>query len=185
MAEFIGIKKIWYGEPFNATITGASLAAWLKTATEVKNSHDGTWGYSQDDPNVTEYKNELTGRVYYRDKIEDGARTVKFTMGEYSYKNKADLQGGKMIDATGAEVTEESKAVGWQSSSDLSNINKGVVGLTKTGNYVVFANASIVGKVDTQEKALGLGVTAVCMEPETDGVAAEVWYNGSAVVGVG
>jgi hypothetical protein len=185
MAQYIGIKRIWYGDPFTAKVTGAGLAAWLETATEVKNAHGDTWGYTQDDPSVTEYKNELNGHVYYRDKTESGARTIKFTMGEYSYKNKADLQGGKMIDATGAEVTDEETAVGWVSDDSLTNINKGVVGQTKTGNYVVFTNASIVGKVDTQEKALGLGVSAVCMENETDGVGAEYWYNEGAVVASG
>lgn len=179
---FIGIKKLWYGDPADKIVTAAELATWLKTATEVKNSHDGTWGYSQDDPDVTDYINELNGQPYYRDKTNQGARTIIFTMGEYSYKNKADLQGGDMIDETGVVTTDESKAAGWKSTDSLENINKMLVGMTKTGNYVVFTNASIVGKVDQQEKALGLGVTAVCMENDTDNVAAEYWYNGDKVV---
>ena len=55
MKPFIGIKRIWYGAPLTEANTPAKLATWLKTATEVKNSHEGTWGYSQDDPSVTEY----------------------------------------------------------------------------------------------------------------------------------
>lgn len=180
--QYIGIKKLWYGDVATAVITAAGLATWLKTATEVKNSHDGTWGYTQDDPDVTDYINELNGQPYYRDKTSQGARTITFTMGEYAYKNKADLQGGDMITAEGVTTTDESAAVGWKSSSSLENINKMLVGQTKTGNYVVFTNASIVGKVDQQEKALGLGVTAVCMENETDDVAAEYWYDGDKVV---
>lgn len=180
--QYIGIKKLWYGDPADKAITGASLATWLKTANEVKNSHDGTWGYSQDDPDVTDYINELNGQPYYRDKTSQGARTITFTMGEYSYKNKADLQGGDMITKDGTVTTDESTAVGWKSTDSLENINKMIVGMTKTGNYVVFTNASIVGKVDQQEKALGLGVTAVCMENNTDGVAAEYWYDGVSVV---
>lgn len=180
--QFIGIKRIWYDAPITAVLTGESLAALLKTATEVTNSHDGTWGYSQDDPDVTDYVNELNGQPYYRDKTSLGARTVTFTMGEYAYKNKADLQGGDMITAEGTATTDEEAAVGWKSPSTLENIHKAIIAQTKTGNYVVFTNASIVGKVDQQEKALGLGVTAVAMESETAGVAAEYWYDGSAVV---
>lgn len=182
---FIGVKRIWYSDPVTEALIPAKLATWLTTATEVKNSHDGTWGYSQDDPDVTDYINELNGQPYYRDKTSQGARTITFTMGEYSYKNKADLQGGDMIDTTGVVTDTEAKAVGWKSSDELENINKTVVCQTKTGNYIVFSNASIVGKVDQQEKALGLGVTAVCMESETDGVAAEYFWNGEAVTSNG
>ena len=82
---FIGIKRIWYGEPLAEPNTPAKLAAWLKTATEVLNSHEGTWGYSQDDPSVTEYKNELNGQVYYRDKTDEGAKTITFSIGVYSW----------------------------------------------------------------------------------------------------
>lgn len=180
---FIGVKRIWYSDPVAEALTPAKLKTWLSTATEVKNSHDGTWGYSQDDPDVTDYINELNGQPYYRDKTSQGARTINFTMGEYSYKNKADLQGGDMVDATGAVVDQETSAVGWKSSDVLENINKTVVTQTKTGNYIVFSNASIIGKVDQQEKALGLGVSAVCMESQTEDVAAEYFWDGSLVTG--
>lgn len=182
---FIGVKRIWYSEPVTKVLTPTELATWLKTATEVKNSHDGTWGYSQDDPEVTDYINELNGQPYYRDKTSQGARTITFTMGEYSYKNKADLQGGSMVDKTGAATDDETTAVGWKSSDVLENVNKTVVAQTKTGNYIVFSNASIVGKVDQQEKALGLGITAVCMESATDDVAAEYFWDGDSVTVTG
>ena len=44
MKPFIGIKKIWYGAVITAAVTPASLKTWLGTATEVKNSHQDTWG---------------------------------------------------------------------------------------------------------------------------------------------
>lgn len=182
---YIGVKRIWYSDPVTETLTPTALAAWLKTATEVKNSHEGTWGYEQDDPDVTDYTNELNGQPYYRDKTSQGARTINFTMGEYSYKNKADLQGGYMLDASGAVVDDEANAVGWKSSDVLENVNKTLVAQTKTGNYIVFSNASIVGKVDQQEKALGLGISAVCMESETDDVPAELWWDGTQVDAAG
>lgn len=178
---YIGVKRIWYSDPVTTLLTPTGLKTWLSTATEVKNSHEGTWGYEQDDPDVTDYINELNGQTYYRDKTTQGARTINFTMGEYAYKNKADLQGGSMIDKTGATTDIEASAVGWKSDDSLTNVNKTLVAQTKTGNYIVFSNASIVGKVDQQEKALGLGVSAVCMESETDGVPAELWWDGDSV----
>lgn len=178
---FIGVKRIWYCDPLTAVPTPTALSTLLTTATEVTNSHDGTWGYTQDDPDVTDYINELNGQPYYRDKTSLGARTITFTMGEYSYKNKADLQGGDMIDAQGAVVDTEEKAVGWKSPDTLENVNKALIAQTKTGRFIVFSNASIVGKVDQQEKALGLGVTAVAMESSVKSVAAEYFWDGDSI----
>ena len=76
MKPFIGIKKIWYGAVITAAETPASLKTWLGTATEVKNSHQDTWGYTEDDPTTTDYINELTGKVYYKDVTAKGARTM-------------------------------------------------------------------------------------------------------------
>ena len=46
MKPFIGIKKIWYGAVITAAVTPTSLKTWLASATEVKNSHQDTWGYA-------------------------------------------------------------------------------------------------------------------------------------------
>ena len=87
MKPFIGIKRIWYGEPLTKALTKVSdITALLAPAEgvsafkEVRNSHEGTWGYSHDDPSVTDYINELTGQTYYRDKTSAGAKTITFTM---------------------------------------------------------------------------------------------------------
>ncbi len=180
---FIGIKRIWYAEPLTEALTPAKLKALLgaTTTTEVKNSHDGTWGYSQDDPSVTEYKNELNGQVYYRDKTDEGAKTITFSMGVYSWKNKKDLQGGVMLDAKGVVTEDESEAVGWASSQDLLNVNKAIIAQTKTGNYIVFSNGAVVAKGDQQDKNITLGVSAVAMESETEDVKGEYMYDGNAV----
>lgn len=171
---YIGIKQIFYGTPFSAEVTPTTLKAWLATATEVKNSHDGTWSYTQDDPETTDYINELTGKPYYRDKTSNGTKTIAFTIGVYSYEDKVALQGGSL-------VTDGSDVIGWKSPTTPELINKAVVGVTKTGHYVVFTNASIVGKADTQEKNLGLGVSAVAMDNETTGVADEYWIDAEAM----
>lgn len=178
MKPFIGIKNIWYGPPLTADLKNvAAIKALVEgaTFTKVTNSHDGTWGYSQDDPDVTEYKNELTGKTYYRDKVSDGAKTITFTMGVYDFKQLADLQGGTVIEDT-------SNPVGWKADDEsLENVEKAFVAQTKTGNYIVFSNASVVAKTDQQEKNLGLGITAVCLESNTKGVASE--YRFAAVEG--
>lgn len=171
---FIGIKQIFYGNVINAAVTPATLNAWLKTATEVKNSHDGTWLYSQDDPETTDYINELSGKPYYRDKTSNGTKTIAFTMGAYDYEDKVALQGGKV-------VKDGDDVVGWEAPTTIDLISKAVVGLTKTGVYVVFTNANIISKVDTQEKNLGLGLTAVAMDNQTEGVSDEYWIDKEAV----
>ena len=170
MEKFIGIKQIWYGEVINEVLTAGKLKTWLGTATEVKNSHDGTWGYSQDDPSVSDYINELTGKPYYRDKTTDGNKTITWTSGAFEFTDKAALQGG-----TG-------DATHWE-SGDVDFVNKAVCAKTKTGNYIVFTNADIIAKADQQERAIGLGITAVAMDNDTDGVADEYWFKGSAVDG--
>lgn len=182
---FIGIKRLWYGPELTAAqastlIDGASVKTLVTTQangfTEIKNVHDGTWGYSQDDPSVTDYVNELTGKPYYRDKTSDGARTVNFTLGVFEFKQKADLQGGSVIMKGEGDAA---KAVGWKSDGALENVEKCIVAMTKTGNYIIFADASIIAKGDQQEKNVGLGITAVCMESEFDGVEAEYMIEGS------
>lgn len=174
MKPFIGIKKIWYGAVINAAVTPTTLKAWLASATEVKNSHQDTWGYTEDDPTISDYTNELNGKVYYRDITAKGARTMAFTMGEYSFEDKKELQGGEL-------VKDGEAVVGWHEPEFAEVINKAVVGMTKTGNYIVFTNAGVTGKGNFVEKNIGLGVTAVAMENSAEGVAGEYWFDGEKV----
>ena len=115
LKPFIGISQIWYGDVFDAAVTAASLKTWLGTATEVKNSHQDTWQYTEDDPTYTDYINELNGEIYYRDVTQKGAKTIAFTMGEWSFDDKVALQGGKKVG------TDD----GWE-SSDTPSIVKTV-----------------------------------------------------------
>ena len=178
---FIGIKKLWYGPVLtNALASVADITALVAPTTgtsdftEVKNVHEGTWGYSHDDPSITDYINELNGQPYYRDKTTLGARTINFTLGVYEFKQKADLQGGAVIEDA------QNNAIGWKSSGTLENVNKCIIAQTKTGNYIVFSNASIVAKGDQQEKNIGLGITAVCMENEDPDCEAEYMFEAPA-----
>lgn len=175
--KFIGIKKIWYGEPISKVtskdtgLSGAEIAAFLKDpkTVAVENSHQDTWGYTQDDPTVADYVNELNGKVYHRDITSMGAKTIAFTLGMYSYQQKADLCGGK--------ATETS----WEEPKDPVLIDKCIVAQTKTGNFIVFPNASIIGKVNFVEKNIGLGVSAVAQETGIEGLAGEKWLDESVV----
>lgn len=174
---YIGIKKIFYGEPITAEVTPSSLKTWLESSTtkEVKNSHDGTWVYTQDDPETTEYINELSGKPYFRDKTSNGTKTINFTLGMYDYEDKVALQGGEVV------KDEDDKVIGWKSPSTLDLISKAFVGVTKTGHYIVFTNASVIGKADTQEKNLGLGVSAVAMDNTNSAVADEYWLDAESM----
>lgn len=176
---YIGIKNIWYGPVLEEIPTKEKLKKLigkLGTFNRVKNSHDGTWGYEQDDPETTDYINELTGLTYFTDKTSDGNHTINFTMGVYDYAQKADLQGGLEVKEAGA-TTGESDFDGWKSASANDLVNKCVIAQTKTGHLIIFTNALIIAKVDTQEKNLGLGVKATAQENEASGVAAEYWVD--------
>lgn len=171
MPKFIGIKKLWYADPLQTEPTAASIVTLVNDATkskEIKNIHQDTWGYQQGDPNVTDYINELTGKMYYRDKVDEGDKTINFTMGEYDYQTKADLQGGTAT------------ANSWKAPTTPSFINKTIVALTKTDTYIVFTNASLVAKGDQQQKAVGLGVVATAQESEYDSVSDEYWFDAPA-----
>jgi len=168
MKPFIGLKNIWYGDV--QTSVPSSISGLTSSMTKIANVHDGTWGYSQDDPETTDYKNELTGQLYYRDMTSHGNKTINFTIGEYEFETRVALQGGKVTNKV------------WEAPTDLEVIEKCIVAETKTGNFICFPKATIIAKVDTQEKNLGLGITATAMEGVTsDGgkIADEYWENGS------
>ena len=174
MKPFIGIEKIWYGDSLTEAPTAAGLKALLATMTPVNNSHEGTWSYTQDDPSVTDYINELTGKPYYRDATNAGNKTIAFTMGVYTMADRVALQGG-------AEIEENGEKVGWKSSSAPQLVYKCIVAQTKTGNFIVFTNAGVVAKTNAAEKNLGLGVTAVAMDNENAAVADEYLFDGEKV----
>lgn len=177
MKPFIGISRIWYGAPWKDGSDAPSPSSIKKSIDEmweIKNSHDGTWKYEQDDPETTDYVNELTGRVYYQDKVKEGASKISFTMGVFSFLDKSKLQGGE-------EVKVSNTSVGWKSKVDNDVIHKGIIAQTKTGNFIVFTNAAIVAKADTQEKNVGLGVVATSMECDNENIAAEYWFDGSSI----
>lgn len=178
---FIGIKQIWYADPIKQALTATSLKSLLSSAHEVLNSHSDTWGYEESDPEKTEYLNELTGQNYYVDVIKGSIPTVSFTMGEYDYVEKADLQGGMAITANGSKASDASTAVGWRKTNDLSVIEKAIIARTKSNKFIVLTRAAVTAKGNFVEKNLGLGVTAMALE--NGEVGSEYWFDGEAVNG--
>lgn len=175
---YIGIKRVLYGDPILTLKAGAKsfTAADLKailatvgtddaTVKEIKNLHQDTWGYEESDPTVTEYINQLTGMVYYRDMEQAGVPTVSFTLGQYELADKAALQGGKVIDGV------------WHRTDMVNVIAKLIIAQTKTGNWIVMPNANIVGKGAFVNKNIGLGVAAIPVETNVDGLSAEMWFS--------
>lgn len=182
---FIGIKKIWYADPITELttpadgLTAAEVLAIITAATtkEVKNVHQDTWGYEESDSTITDYVNQLTGNPYYRDAEQQGMPTVSFTLGQYSFEEKADLQGGKAI-KVGAEV----EASSWERPDGVALIEKCIIAQTKTGNFIVMPKANIVGKGNFVEKNIGLGVSAVPLETGVVGLASEKWFNSESII---
>lgn len=174
---FIGLKRVWYGDVVDSVttpsegFTGEELALLLEDLTEIKNVHQDTWGYEESDASVTDYINELTGQPYYRDVTQAAIPTVSFTLGQYSFDDKAALQGGRV--EGGAWVREEMNSL----------IEKCIVAQTKTGNYIFMPKANITGKGNFVEKNIGLGVTAVPLETGVEGLASEKWFKQEDVEG--
>ncbi len=168
--------ELYYAEPIKtvttpaAGLTGAEVATILKNAAtkRVKNVHGDTYQYEEAEASVTRYKNALTGE-YYRETSEPGEVKINFTIGEYDYATKADLQGGK--------ATEKN----WERGK-YKPIHKCVIGKTKDGVYVVFPKAAINARGSNTDKAVGLAVSAVPLSTGVDGLASEKWFDESEVV---
>lgn len=165
--NFIGIKQLWYGDLIKEAPTEENIKTWISSATEVKNVHNDTWGYSQSEPEKEEYKNELTGKNYHVDEKTGAIPTVNFTLGEYTLQDKETLQGGKVTGKV------------WASPTSHNPINKGVVALSKTGNYIVFPKAEISASGSMVQKNIGLAVKAVALETGLEGVSDEYWIEGA------
>lgn len=174
MNTFIGLKKLWYGDVLETAPTYDGMETLVSGLTEVTNVHQDTWSYEEADPETTEYVNELTGQNYYVDMTKQGIPTISFTLGEYQYQQKADLQGGSVItEGTGSSA----QAVGWQKPTEMNVVYKAIVALSKTDTYIIFPKAQITGKGDVQEKNIGLGVSALCCETGSQTVAPEYWLK--------
>ena len=101
-------------------------------------------------------------------------KTIAFTMGEYEFEDLVALSGGEVI-------KDNETTVGWASSSAPQLYYNAVIAQTKTDNFIIFSNAGIIAKTNAAEQNLGLGVTAVAMDSDTAGVAAEYRFKGDGI----
>ena len=170
----IDIKKLWYADPsqISADLTGTALYTLVNgdDVTEIKNVHQDTWTLEEAEASRTNYKNQLTGQTYRSEK-EMGDVTVNFTIGEYDYPTKKDLMGGDVIN------TDK----GWKRARGKVNIEKLLVALTDDDQYCVIPRADIGAREATTDKAVGIPVSAVELEPQNAEVAPEYWFDSSEV----
>lgn len=175
MITAVYIDELYYTDPVTkvadkaAGLSGAEVYALLQNAAtkRVPNVHGETFQYEEAEASTTQYKNQLTG-VTYRDDVVPGDVAINFTIGEYDYQMKADLQGGTAT------------ATSWQRGK-FQKIRKCFIGKTKDGMYVVFPKAAILARGANTDKAIGLAVAARPLETGVDGLASEKWFDASEV----
>ncbi len=176
----IGIRRLFYGDVIKSVNTpldketgqgGLSkleLKELIPTLTEVLNVHQDTWSYEEAEATITRYRNQLTDKPY-RQNEEPGDVSISFTIGQYDFQTKADLQGGV--------ATADS----WSRPSITKEISKTIVALTEDGYYIVLTNATISARGSNTDNAIGLAVVASPMESKVEGLESEKWFLKDAV----
>lgn len=177
----IGVLEIHYGPmmttvtaPYDGTsATGLSpteLKAFLAlpTTKKVKNVHEDNWNYEKALPSKTFYKNKLSGKNYRGSTDDPGDSVITFTMGKYSFEDKADFEGG---------VASANK---WSAAAEFADKNLTIVALTTDGVYIVYPKADIVAGGVTTDDAIGESVQATALEPDI-ALESEAWILKSAV----
>lgn len=158
----IKIKKLRYANVLSAAPTKEGLVAAFTAASKIDNSHQGTFQYEETEPTVNQYKNDLTGQVYRSD-MEAGDVTMRFTIGQYDFKTKADLQGG-----TG---TDDS----W-SRGKASQRYKCMYAVTEDNVLIIFPKANLIGTGASTDNAVGLAMQAIPQEISSE-IASEYWFD--------
>ncbi|CAJ0610611.1 unnamed protein product [Cylicocyclus nassatus] len=175
----IDILKLWHFDPtaVSADLTPEALATLLKgeKVTEVKNVHQDTWNIEEGEASQDSYKNQLTGSVYRMGAKTMGDITIAFTIGQYDYETKQLLLGGDLI------KDGEDNVVGWKRARGIVEIKRGVIALTEDGVYIVAPYCNFSAREQNQDGAIGLGVSATVLEPLSEGVHPEYWFDESAV----
>lgn len=158
----IKIKKLRYADVLTAAPTKAGLVAAFNAATNIQNSHQGTFQYEEAEPTVNQYKNDLTGQVYRSD-MEPGDVAIRFTIGQYDFKTKADMQGG--------EGTDDNWVRG-----KASQRYKCFYALTEDDVMIVFPKANIIGTGSSTDNAVGIAMQAIPQEID-DTIGSEYWFD--------
>lgn len=167
----VNIAGLWYGEIDTITedLTGAKLAALLKTYKQVENIHQDTWTIEESEASQDTFKNQLTRATYRMGAKTMGDVTFNWTIGQYDYATKAAFMGGT--------ATETS----WKRSRGVTDVNKVLVAKTEDGQYCVLPKASISGREANTDGAIGIAVKGTMLEPENIAVCPEYWFDESEV----
>lgn len=169
----IDIKKLWYAETsaVTADLTGTLLSTILRSAKEITNVHQDTWTVDESEPTQDSYRNQLTGNIYRFGAKLMGEVTFNFTIGRYDYVTKKDLLGGDVIN------TDK----GWKRARGAVEIKKCLIALTEDDQYCVLPYANVVAREASTDGAVGLAVIGTAMEPETETIMPEYWFDASEV----
>lgn len=169
----IDIKKLWYTETsaVTADLTGTLLKTILGSAKEITNVHQDTWTIDESEPTQDSYRNQLTGNIYRFGAKQMGEVTFNFTIGRYDYVTKKDLLGGDVIN------TDK----GWKRARGAVEIKKCLIALTEDDQYCVLPYANVVAREASTDGAVGLAVIGTAMEPETETIMPEYWFDASEV----
>lgn len=161
----IRIKDLRYAEVLATAPTSTTVVASFKSATKIDNSHQDTFTYEEDEPTITSYRNDLTGKSYRSEK-EPGEKRISFTIGQYDFDTKAALQGGS--------AGEDGKSYTSGSSSELRY--KAFFALTQDNVLIVFPKANVIASNASTDNAIGIAVSAV--PEEVSGVTSdEYWFD--------
>lgn len=169
----IDIKKLWYAETsaVTADLTGTLLKTILGSAKEIANVHQDTWTIDESEPTQDSYRNQLTGNIYRFGAKQMGEVTFNFTIGRYDYVTKKDLLGGDVINVN----------KGWKRARGAVEIKKCLIALTEDDQYCVLPYANVVAREASTDGAVGLAVIGTAMEPETETIMPEYWFDASEV----
>lgn len=169
----IDIKKLWYAETsaVTADLTGTLLKTILGSAKEITNVHQDTWTIDESEPTQDSYRNQLTGNIYRFGSKQMGEVTFNFTIGRYDYVTKKDLLGGDIINVD----------KGWKRARGAVEIKKCLIALTEDDQYCVLPYANVVAREASTDGAVGLAVVGTAMEPETETIMPEYWFDASEV----
>lgn len=157
----VKIKQLAYAAPLATKPTKATLTAAIEAATKITNVHGGTFQYEETAGNITQFKNQLTGKNYRAD-VEPGEKSIAFTIGEYDFETKAALQGGTAA------------ADSWE-SGDASIIKKAIYATTEDNVCIVFPCAMIVARGSSADNAIGIALSAAALE--SNGLKEEYWFD--------
>lgn len=169
----IDIKKLYYCDPslVSADLTEAGVKALLANqgVKELINVHQDTWTIEETEASQESYRNQLNGEVYRKGKKQMGDLNFNFTLGQYDYPTKAAFLGGTAT------------ATSWKRARGAVNIHMCLIALTDDDQYAILPYASIAGRENTTDGAVGLPVVGSMVSPKTAAIAPEYWFDKAAV----